>query len=425
MINLRARPASKVPGRRFMVSLGLLAILGAVGLFWVGYNAPNRIPGRAYYQLKAEFRNADNIAGHQQIRNGGRLIGQVLNPRVENGRAVVDLQLDKEAGPLRSDTKLQVRPRGAIGVRYLELTPGTRGRILQEGETIRAEQTSATVQLDEVLSALDAPTRQSARTFLNQLGGGAAGHGEDLNAAFASGPRFLSDATSVAAALNARPGATAQLVRSGEQAAAAFDPVRGELAESFDNGARALRPLHEHADALRATLERAPQALVAVRSGLAQTEPLAAELEGFARAARPALEVAPEALAETTGLLRGAPPALTRADDTLRLAASVVPPTDQALRALRDVLPATDRALASALPLVSTLGAHGCDIVGFGRNWASMLGLGDGFYNALRWEPLVNQESIHGTGDDARVDTGFYSNPYPEPCESGDEELIK
>ena len=46
---------------------------------------------------------------------------------------MVDLLLDPALRPLRSDTRLRVRPRSPIGVRFVELSPGTHGRPLAEG----------------------------------------------------------------------------------------------------------------------------------------------------------------------------------------------------------------------------------------------------------------------------------------------------
>lgn len=180
-VRRRDRPAAQQRGRGFMLLVGFAGLGVASLLAYVGFNAPNTIPGRGYYNLTAQLNQADNLTGHYQVRVAGRLVGQVLDPRVEDGQAVVDLQLDRDVGPLLSDTTIKVRPRSPIGVRFVELHPGTRGTPLKDGAVLPASQASASVPLDDVLSTLDPKTRKRTQELLAGLGGGFADRGEDVN----------------------------------------------------------------------------------------------------------------------------------------------------------------------------------------------------------------------------------------------------
>src|SRR5438874_1712439 len=163
----KEREVSQQRGKLFMLGVGLTGIGVAVLLAWIGYNAPNSIPGRKYYTVKAELNQADNLTSHYQVRVAGRLVGQILNPRVEGDKAVVDLQLEDSMRPLLSDTTIRVRPRSPIGVRFLELRPGTHGTPIPEGGTLPASHASAARPLDEALSTLDAPTRARTKELLS------------------------------------------------------------------------------------------------------------------------------------------------------------------------------------------------------------------------------------------------------------------
>ncbi|MSW52376.1 MAG: hypothetical protein F2817_16010, partial [Actinobacteria bacterium] len=68
--------ASKSLPRPVLWGIGLSAIAFLVVIFLVGINAPNKIPGRSYYNLKAQLTYADNLTGHYQVRIGGRYVGQ-------------------------------------------------------------------------------------------------------------------------------------------------------------------------------------------------------------------------------------------------------------------------------------------------------------------------------------------------------------
>jgi ABC-type transporter Mla subunit MlaD len=414
------RPGDRGLQRAAVIALGMSAVVFAVVLVVIGYKAPDGVPGRGYYTIEAEFDRADNLADHYQVRVGGELVGQVLNPRVREGRAIVDLQLKKDVEPLLSDTRLRVRPRSAIGVRFLDVTPGTRGRPVREGERIVARQTSAALPLDDALGILDARRRRKAQVLLDKLGAGSAGRGEDLNTAIGDAPGLLGGLRDALTPLNAMPGATEGFVRGLEGFVRAAEPVRRDIATGFDPEARALRPLSTHAGALRATLEQAPPTLDAARDQLPATRVLLGRTAAFARSAGPTLGAAPRALRRTSALLREARPSLRDADATLDLAGRAVGPTLRLLRTVRPVLPDVDRTLLDTIPLVRELGVHGCDVQKFGLNWAEATAFGNTGGNFLRLaivRPSVEQLQAFKITNRS----GIGSNAYPKPCETGTE----
>lgn len=406
--------------RTALVALGLVTVTFGLILAYVGYRAPDSVPGRHYYTLRAEFTRADNLSEHYQVRAAGRLIGQVLHPRVDHGRALVDLQLKSDAGPLLSDTRLRVRPRSAIGVRYIDVTPGTRGRPLHEGEMIPASQTSASLPLDDAFGILDERRRARLRTLIAKLGAGTAGRGEDLNIALGKGGPLFDNLGAALEPVNRRLGAAAGFVSGLEGLAGAADPVREQIADGFRPEADALKPFADRGDELRATLEEAPATLAAARDELPPTSVLLARTAAFARAAAPTLRIAPRALSQTSALLREARPSLRDADTTLRLAGRAVDPTLRLLRVVRPVLPSADTTLVDSLPLISDLAKHACDVTMFGRNWADAAAYGNTGGQFLRLafvRPGPEQLAGLGTPDKSLI----RQNSYPAPCQNGQE----
>ena len=225
------RAVARKPSRFRLIGLGLSGIAVLVGLLIFGVKSPNGIPGRSYYEIDVAFNDADNISIHSQVRMGGRLVGQVLRPRIEDGEAVVTLQLTPDIAPLSSDTVVKVRPRSAIGVRFIEILPGTRGTPLRGGGRIPAEQTRSTRPLDEVLSTFDAPTRKHAQVLLRQLGDSVAGRGAGLNDTVAAGEPFLSGLSAVTGTLDRLLGPRGAGPRS---AAPRTDPGRSDALRLFD-----------------------------------------------------------------------------------------------------------------------------------------------------------------------------------------------
>jgi ABC-type transporter Mla subunit MlaD len=407
-----------------MYGLGLFGVAFAILLVYIGFTAPDRIPGRGYYTLKAQFANADNIAKHGQVRLDGKLVGQVLNLRVEHGLATIDLQIDPKYRPLKSDTHVEVRPRSPVGVRYVDITAGKHGTPLPDDALIPARQTRATVQLDEVLGTFDADTRVRTRQFLGGLGGGFAGRGGDLNDALGAAPGFLGDTERVLAAIAAHGDVFGSLIRGSDDAATAAEPVRRQIGEGFTPEARALRPYSEEAGDVHATLEQAPPALSAARRQLPAVHGFVTQLAGFAHNVRPVLAAAPLAFGQTGALLTESRPGLRAATATLKTVGRAVNPTLMLFDRVRPVLPNVDAALQAASPLVATLGAYNCDIKRMGDFWHSGLQYGNAQGNALHFDlNTPGIEGFYGINTDALDGlTGALNNANPNPgCVAGSE----
>lgn len=415
------RPASQQRGRGFMIVLGLFGLGMTLVFTAIGFNAPNSIPGRSYYNLEAEFTDADNVAPHAQVRLGGKIVGQVLRPRVEDGKAIVDLQLDPKYKPLRSDSVVEVRPRSAVGVRYVDIVQSATGVPLQEGDRIPAKNTRATRALDEVLGTFDPRSRVRTQQLLQELGRGVQGRGEDLNDTIGAAPDTLRSTDAVVGTIADRTDAAGNLVRGAAIAATSADPVKEEIRAGFAPGARALRPFSDEDTKLRSTLDKAPPALDTATRRLPVVTRFVAELEGLSREARPVLRSSPAAFRQTSALLSEARPGLRDANTTLRRVDTAVIPTLQLLDTVRPVLPQLESTLDNSAPTLNRLGRYGCDVIAWGRRWTDALTYGNAEGGYLRFNLMTpTPESVTGL-EGAAAPLGAIAvnrSPYPRPCES-------
>jgi ABC-type transporter Mla subunit MlaD len=414
------RAASRSLPRPVLWAIGLAGIGAVVVMFLIGYNAPNSIPGRNYYSFKSAFDIAVNLTAHFQVRIGGRNVGQVLQPRVEDGKAVVDLQLNPDVGPLKSDTTLRVRPRSPIGVRFVELTPGTKGTPLADGQLIPTSQTSASTELDTTLNTFDTATRAKAQALADGLGTGVLGRGADIQELLDKGPQGLRSLKAIAKPINDRTGAVRRFMNGADGASLAADPVRETIRKGFGDGADALKAFADNGGGLRNTLDEAPTSLATARAGLRDAEPFLREIRALARTSLPALEPAPAGQRSTSRLIKQSPAGQKSARTTLDKADDAVDPVLALLREVDPVIPAIRSGLASSLPVVDRLGAHSCDIALFTKNWSSMLGFGVpggrkdiGTLNALRLNILGSEESLSGAAVRSPL---VVDNAYPAPC---------
>jgi ABC-type transporter Mla subunit MlaD len=416
-------PGRRAAGRRrgrgsTLLIGGIVVVLLAVASL-IGYRAAESVPGRQYYNLKAEFTEADNLSNHYEVRVGGLRAGQILKPRVRDGKALVDIRLDKKFAPLKSDSRLQVRLRSAVGVRYLEIIPGQNGTPLPEGALLKTTNQTPNVALDQVLGTLDPTTRTKARTFLRELGTGADGNGDSINLALRKLTPLLKDVQTLAKPLNDRAGITARFIRNSAGGVGAFDGASKDLAALAEPGQKALKPLGD--TGIKETLEETPATMNQLRNQLPQIDRLVAAVDDLARNGRPALQQAPAALRETTRLAKGARPALRQAKTTLDLAKDAVDPTVSVLQTLQPQLPRINRPLDDLRPILNAVEPHACAIPSSFNGWSEWTKFREGNSNVVRFTVTENPfDLIVGASKDGiQRSGGGHAIPYPGPCVNG------
>lgn len=419
-----ARPVGKARGRGFMAAVGMIGLLLAAVTFYVGYQAAYSVPGRGYYNLKAQFTDANNLANHYEVRLGGVRAGQILDPRVEDGKAVVDLRLEDQFKPLPVDSKLQVRLRSAVGVRYLEIIPGRSGSVLQEGDTIPTTQVVDSVALDEVLGTFDKDTRASTSLLLRELGEGVSGRGTDVGDTVRDTPKLLTGLTDVSSAITARPGRQMSgFIRNGAQAAAAFDDARNDIVAGFRPQAQSLRAFTEAKEGVQGTLTEGAPTLASLRSTLPAVNRLVSEVGTLAARSRPAFGAAPAALRRTTDVLDNAQQPLEDLEDTLQLADDAVNPVLGLLGKVKPVLPTIDTFLGAMYPQLENLGPRACEISNAAIGWSHYLGIGNSETNFIRFHLLAlrPEQTAGQAGKGSEELNNLYdrfvnSDPYYGPC---------
>jgi phospholipid/cholesterol/gamma-HCH transport system substrate-binding protein len=283
----------------FAVGLGVLAVL-AVGIY-LGFT--KEIPFRHHYTIEAVFPSASNIRIDSPVRVAGVNIGKVTRiSHVEAGRqaALVTMRIDKKGLPLHRDARLKIRPRIFLeGNFFVDVSPGSPSAPpLHDGDRIPINQTSAPVQLDQVLSALQAPTRRDLQALLRELSSGLSGEGaRGYNRSIPYWEPAYRDSSIVADALQGTE----------QHDLSRFIDKAGATAEAIDRNREQLKSLVTDFDTTAAAF--------AVRD----TELSAAvgELPRTLRAGMPALAALNRSFPAVRGLVRAARPAVRSSGPTL------------------------------------------------------------------------------------------------------------
>lgn len=116
----------------------------------------------------------------QTVRVAGVKVGDIATVQVEEGVAVVEVDIDKEYKRLITDEATALlRPKTGLKDMFIEVDPG-HGEPLDDGDRISVSNTSPDIDQDEFFEALDADTRDYLRLLINGAGKGLEGRADDF-----------------------------------------------------------------------------------------------------------------------------------------------------------------------------------------------------------------------------------------------------
>jgi virulence factor Mce-like protein len=431
------------------VLIGAATVLVVLVAVFLSYNANKGLPFVPTYKVKAELPSAAQLTVGNDVKVGGTRIGAVtgIKPRqLDNGRviAVLDLTLDKDAGPLPQDSTLLVRPRSALGLKYVEIARGQSSESFQDGDTIPLAQAETPVELDEFLNMFDEDTRAASQANLEGFGAAFAGRGSSINTAIGAFRPLLRDVVPVMQNLSDPRTNLERFVTATGETASIVAPAAETQASLFRNLNRTMRALNEVAPYIQDSITRGKPALDAgiesmpgQRPFLANTEGLMRELQPGARALRTAAPELSAALGAGVDVLPRAPALNRRLDSLLGEVRTFAndPLVPRGLQATNDLV----RSAAPTLDFVAPAQTVCNYLTLFFRNVSSLLSEGD---RNGTWQRFIivaaplgpNSETgpSSGPANGPTVDNHLHTNPYPNTaapgqpreCESGNEPYL-
>jgi phospholipid/cholesterol/gamma-HCH transport system substrate-binding protein len=298
------------------VLVGAVTVLITVIAVFIAYNANSGLPFVPTYDVKATLPSGNKLVPGNEVRAGGFRVGAVdeISTRTIGGkaRAVIHMKLDKVVEPLRSDTRIAIRPRSALGLKYVELIPGAEGKPLAPGEALPLAQASEGLELEDVFSTFGPETRRHAQLATEGFGDAFAGRGAALNNAIRElNPLFRSLAP-VMRNLSDRDTELDRLFPELGRAAGQAAPVADVQARLFTNMADTFAAIGRDPSALQATIERQPGTLEVATRSLRFQRPFLADFADLSRRLRPAARELPRSLPTLNDALRVGTPVLYR-----------------------------------------------------------------------------------------------------------------
>jgi virulence factor Mce-like protein len=423
------------------VMVGAITVLIVVLAVFLAYNANQGLPFVPTYNITAQVPNADELIPGNEVRIGGVRVGAV--ERVEpitqedgSTTARLRLKLDAEVEELPVDSKVVVRSRSALGLKYLDIVRGTSDEGYAEGAEMPLEAARPEpVDLDEVLNTFDEPTQLAIQRNLVEFGNALAGRGPALNATIGELAPLLRRIEPVARILSAPSTRLGRLVTALRDAAAEAAPVAeiqarmfAALDTTFGALANVARPfIQETISKSPPTEDVAIATLPTIRPFLAHNAALFADLRPGARALRVNAPTIADSLVTGIPALRASPELNKQLDPTAQALLDFA--NNAGARRGLDQLTEFNQVLAPTLQFITPAQSVCNYATLLARNASSLLSLGDGVGT---WQRFIVFDIPKGPNSEGSPSSGpangggdagnfLHVNPYPNTASPGQE----
>jgi phospholipid/cholesterol/gamma-HCH transport system substrate-binding protein len=346
--------------RDFAAIAGLAVLAVAVAAYILGHQ-PAFTFGQSYYTVKAPFSTAAAVTSGQgqAVTIAGVAVGQIGGVSLDHGQAIVTMNIYKKYQPIYRNATVLLRPRTPLKDMYLSLDPGTPSAgAVPDGGQLPTGSTSPDINLDQILSSLDADTRSY---LLLLLAGGAQTFQDPGNTSSLPSPAAVGALQGVFkrfAPLNRETVGFSKLLatrsRNIRRAIHNFQLVATSLGSVNQQLSSLIRASNTNFSAISSQDANLQSALSLLPGTLQVTTHTLGKVEGFANESGKALgQLVPFAQALGPGLQAAQP--LLR--ETTPVIENQLKPFTQAVTPLARILEPASASLAKATPeLVSSVG---------------------------------------------------------------------
>ena len=326
-----------------------LSCFGLLVWLWLSFGGSSPLNPQGY-RIEASFSEAALLVEQADVRIAGLDVGKVVDKRLDHktGRTIATIELESKYAPIPKDTRTMLRLKALLGETYIELTPGSeRAGILDDGDRLPIPAVEESVQIDEIVSIFDKPTRRAFQGWVRELARAIEkGRGENLNDALGNLPEFVASGEDVLEVLNAEEPALHRLVRNSGRTLEAVTEREGQLRQLIVNANDFFGALASRNESLAETIFILPTFLAESRATLLRlrrfsrdTRPLVRDLQPVARDLRPTLRDVGRFAPHLKGLFRNLNPLIRESKRNLPAAARFLRGAEPVFQSLHVYLP--------------------------------------------------------------------------------------
>lgn len=320
------------------------------------------------YHVDVVLPDAANLFADGRVMIDGFDAGTIAAIELRDAKAVVRARVDDDQAPLPVGTTARIEYRALLGERILVLEPPDYAgseTIPSGGLVIGAERTD----LDQLLAALDAPTREHIASLVPQAAALLDGRERDVNAFLTTSGPALQAVADVLAAVAADGPLLTRLVDDLHAVATAVGDRRAAVAETIDGLTTAVDTVASERDALRATLAGLPGTAATAAAIFDRVPSTAEAVVPFLEDLRPVVDQLPELSSDLRPLLADLRPMITDLEPALAQLGIVLELAPTLLERSSELLPTINRTVESLVPAIDFLRPYTPELVGWLSNW--------------------------------------------------------
>jgi phospholipid/cholesterol/gamma-HCH transport system substrate-binding protein len=354
-----------------------LSCFGLVIFLWLSFGGPIPLKPQKY-RVVVNVPEAATLANEADVRMAGITVGKVKSKALNKGAAStkVTLDIDHEYAPIPKDSRFILRQKTLLGETYAEISPGDPNRgYLKDGGTLPKSQVEPTVELDEIFSAFDKPTREAFQKWVAE------------SAKAIKGTK--ADPDSTARALNDALGNLGPFAEDGADVLGVLDRQRSDLKKLVRNTGEVFGAISERDHALRNLITNSDQVFSATASRDASLREIFRIFPTFLDESKATMTRLKMFSQNTRPLVRDLRPVAAKLDPTVKDLAGLSPDLRQLFRDLDPLITVSEKNLP--------------DAARFLRGASPVL---EGLHNFLQeFNPVLSYLNY-----DARAITGFLSD---------------
>ncbi len=413
-------------GKVLTMAVFTLSCFGLLLFLWLSFGGPVPLKPQGY-RFEVAIPEAATLTEEADVRLAGINVGRVKGKELaQPNRTLVEIEIDSPYAPIPEDTKAILRQKTLLGETYVELTPGDQRNAadLPDGGRLPDANVEETVEVDEIFSAFDEPTRDAFRTWVAELETVVADNrGEDFNDALGNLPGFAESGADVLEVLDTQEQATTELIRNTGVVFRALGEREGQLASLIRNGNDVFEATASRDDALADTfavfptfLDESRFTLDRLRDFSQRTRPLVRELGPVADDLGPTVRDLGDLAPDLENLFRDLDPLIDISNRNL-------PRLEKILREAGPLFEGLFPFLEELNPVLSFANFDQRVLALFFQTGGATLNGGmlhddpNGEQvpeRYVRGYGIINSKGLRLTGDDG-IPPDFIGNTYPEP----------
>jgi phospholipid/cholesterol/gamma-HCH transport system substrate-binding protein len=403
---------------------GRLAAIGAtvvvVGLL-LAFGLSRLGGGGEFHNVSLVFPHATNLFPGSRVQVDGFNVGKVTGLETRDGKAVVEVRVDKAHSPLRDGTRARISYLSFPGERVVDIDPGPEENApLPEGAMITGN--TPRIELDQILATLTPEVRAQLKRIVPALDSALNGNEENLGDTLETAGPAIDALANVLEAVGKDGPALRQLLTSVRELAERLVARKADVRQTIDAFDRNMTALAGKEEALRAGLEDLPGTLGQASSVLGRVPGAAAAALPLLRDLRPATEALPQAAADLRPFLTELRPVLADLRPAIVSLSALLDETPSLLDKAHAVVPPTNRVLTALLPVLDFLRPYTPELVGALTNLGSAAANYDANGHFLRI--YASSGSLLFAGQSSTLSPNVHQKPDRRPGELAGQPLV-